>query len=170
VQISNVHIARPYHYRLFGIAKFDIVTAADRDLDRSEKDHKSKVFFLPIVDINIARTLSKQLLQAASKSRKGEHVYKDEDGDGIDDETGEEIPEGAEIENTGNTDEDEYQPDPLQSKSIRDVTLNPAAKATHDYGLSDQDTEKEMLDETDDEPITIESDDKGPIEYPTIKL
>lgn len=72
-QITNVHIARPIRYRFFGIAELDIVTAADKDFDRRET--RNKKFLLPMIDTSIARILARQLLECASKSRNGEHVY-----------------------------------------------------------------------------------------------
>lgn len=77
-QISNVHIARPYHYRLFGIAQLDIVTAADKSLSHGEGKKDSKEFLIPIIDASIAKALSKQLIIYASKSRKGEEIEEDE--------------------------------------------------------------------------------------------
>jgi membrane protein YdbS with pleckstrin-like domain len=89
-QISNVHIERPTTFRMFGLAQLDIVTAADRTLEHH--DRKSKTFLLPIVDIDIARKLSRQLLECAARSRKGKHVY----GDSYDLEDDEDFEEEAE--------------------------------------------------------------------------
>ena len=69
-QISNVHIARPYHYRIFGIAQLDIVTAGDKSIDRMS--NKTKEYLIPIIDVSIARELSKMLMEFASKTRKGD--------------------------------------------------------------------------------------------------
>ncbi len=70
-QITNVHIERPYHYRMFGIAKLDIVTAADKEVDDMGK--KTKKFLIPIIDLSIARKLSRYLLERASKIRSDAH-------------------------------------------------------------------------------------------------
>jgi uncharacterized membrane protein YdbT with pleckstrin-like domain len=94
-QISNVHIARPYHYRLLGLAKLDIVTAADRS-DRggtadADDMRGTKTFLMPIIDISVARRLSRQLLESSAKIRTGQPVaYIDGDDEEDDEETGEE--------------------------------------------------------------------------------
>lgn len=89
-QISNVHIIRPYHFRLLGLAQLDIVTAADTSTDRVRE--KAEKFLIPIIDVSIARVLSRQLLESASKVRNGKEVYpedfdddSDEDDDELDD-------------------------------------------------------------------------------------
>jgi uncharacterized membrane protein YdbT with pleckstrin-like domain len=85
-QISNVHIARPYHYRMMGLAQLDIVTAADKDIEKI--GHRSKTFLMPVIDISLARNLSRFLLDASVKSRRGKYAdetdlddedFKDED-------------------------------------------------------------------------------------------
>jgi uncharacterized membrane protein YdbT with pleckstrin-like domain len=83
-QITNVHIAQPYHYRLSGIAKLDIVTAADKDSDKSDK--RTNKFLMPMIDSSIAKALSRQILECASRSRKGKHVYDQEELDEEDEE------------------------------------------------------------------------------------
>lgn len=67
-QISNVHIARPYHYRIFGVAQLDIVTAADKSLSHDET--KTKQYLIPIIDTKVARALSEQLIDYASQIRE----------------------------------------------------------------------------------------------------
>jgi membrane protein YdbS with pleckstrin-like domain len=84
-QVSNVHIARPYTYRMFGLAKLDIVTAADKSLSHGEA--KDKEFLIPIIDTKKARALSKQLISFAAKIRKGQDPfagYRDPEEDEID--------------------------------------------------------------------------------------
>lgn len=81
-QISNVHIMRPYHYRLLGISQLDVVTAADKGLEGVET--RTKKFFIPIIDTRLARILSRQLLECAERSRKGLRIY-DEDDDALND-------------------------------------------------------------------------------------
>jgi membrane protein YdbS with pleckstrin-like domain len=65
-QISNVHIARPYHYRLFGVAQLDVVTAADKSLSHVEV--KTKEFLIPIIDTVIARKLAKHLISQSGEN------------------------------------------------------------------------------------------------------
>ncbi len=72
-QISNVNITRPYHYRIFGIAQLDILTAADKSaMTESKKD--AKKMLIPVIDVSIARELSKQLMECASRKRRGEDL------------------------------------------------------------------------------------------------
>lgn len=65
-QISNVYIVRPYHYKIFGIARLDIITAADRSM---ENDTHGRKFLIPIIDVAIARRLSRYLLEKAARHR-----------------------------------------------------------------------------------------------------
>jgi uncharacterized membrane protein YdbT with pleckstrin-like domain len=51
-QISNVHITRPYHFQLFGLARIDIITAADRN--QEDTDGERRKFHVPIIDASIA--------------------------------------------------------------------------------------------------------------------
>ncbi len=67
-QINNVLIAQPYHYRLLGIAQLDILTAADRSQAKSENRHRK--YLIPIIDIKIARGLSKQLMGYSTKMKE----------------------------------------------------------------------------------------------------
>ncbi len=90
-QISNVHIARPYHYHFLGIAKLDIVTAADKSLSHDE--NKSKEYLIPVIDTKIARALAKQLIA----SSKGIDLH--EDGVIV-------TPEASQEKVTGNTTKD----------------------------------------------------------------
>lgn len=76
-QISNVHIARPYHYRIFGVAQLDIVTAADKSL--SHEENKTKQFLIPVIDTKIARALSEQLISYAAQIRDGHNIADEED-------------------------------------------------------------------------------------------
>jgi uncharacterized membrane protein YdbT with pleckstrin-like domain len=64
-QISNVHITRPYHYRMFGIVKLDVVTSSNRDIDDTRVAKRKHL--IPIIDTVIARDLSHFLLKKASK-------------------------------------------------------------------------------------------------------
>lgn len=74
-QISNVNINRPYHYRLFGIAQLDILTAADKSMLVQDGKKNSRKMLIPIIDTSIARRLSQQLMECASRKRKGEDLY-----------------------------------------------------------------------------------------------
>jgi uncharacterized membrane protein YdbT with pleckstrin-like domain len=78
-QISNVHIGRPYHYRMLGIAQLDIVTAADKDFEKI--NNKTKTFLMPVIDITLARMLSRYLLEASAKSRRGKYADEEDDVD-----------------------------------------------------------------------------------------
>ncbi len=80
-QISNVHILRPYHFRLLGIAQLDVVTAADKSMEAHEI--RTKKFFIPIIDTKIARVLARQLLECADKSRKGQYIYEEDSADEV---------------------------------------------------------------------------------------
>ncbi len=90
-QITNVHIDRPFTYKLYGVAKLDIVTAADRNEDGYDTKHsrKNKTFLMPVIDLVIARRLARQLLEAAADAREGRYASEDEDED-IDDEESDE--------------------------------------------------------------------------------
>lgn len=83
-QISNVYIVRPYHYKIFGIARLDIITAADRGLELDES--RSRKFLIPVIDITIARKLSRYLLEKAAQKRQSiREDIDDEDEDEEDD-------------------------------------------------------------------------------------
>lgn len=74
-QISNVNITRPYHYRIFGISQLDILTAGDKGNSQQEEGaKKNRALLIPIIDAHIARDLARQLMECASKKRKGEDV------------------------------------------------------------------------------------------------
>lgn len=106
-QVSNVHIARPYMYRMAGLAQLDIVTAADKSLTHGDRDGgKTKEFLIPLIDTSKARALSKQLISFSAKIRKGEELFEslidvdDEDEDEIADSDNDEIESVEEIEET----------------------------------------------------------------------
>jgi uncharacterized membrane protein YdbT with pleckstrin-like domain len=81
-QISNVHINRPYHYRLFGIAQLDIVTSSD---NRSVEDD-GRQFLFPMIDTSVARLLSRQLLENASRTKSADRRSQSRSEDDLDDE------------------------------------------------------------------------------------
>lgn len=90
-QVSKVNISRPYHYRMFGVAELDIITADDRN--DSYMKTKSSTFLIPVIDTSIAKALSKQLVEYASMSRHGKNIfgpesYKDEEDFDEEDEEG----------------------------------------------------------------------------------
>ena len=76
-QVSNVHIARPYTYRMMGLAQLDIVTAADKSLTHgdSKEEGKPKQFLIPLIDAKKARALSSQLIAFSVKIRKGKEAF-----------------------------------------------------------------------------------------------
>lgn len=76
-QISNVHIIRPYHYRVFGLAQVDIATASDRRIHHS----KVKDCLIPMIDYSLAKMLSKQLISYADRVKDGEDLDTDRDDD-----------------------------------------------------------------------------------------
>ncbi len=69
-QVSNVHIIRPYHYRMLGLAQVDIATASDRRM------HHNKVrdCLIPVIDYSLARILSKQLIGYADQVKDGGEI------------------------------------------------------------------------------------------------
>ncbi|MDQ3014866.1 MAG: PH domain-containing protein [bacterium] len=83
-QISNVYIVRPYHYKIFGIARLDIITAADRGLELDES--RARKFLIPVIDITIARKLSRFLLEKAAQKRQSIREDFDENTDDEDEE------------------------------------------------------------------------------------
>lgn len=91
-QISNVHIARPYHFRVFGIAQLDIVSAADKSVERNEM--RAKKFLIPIIDTAVARILSRQLMEYAARTRKGLDVIEEDDSEDAEDEYEDEDEDG----------------------------------------------------------------------------
>ncbi len=76
-QISNVNITRPYHYRLFGISQLDILTAADKGAMQSDEHKHNRKLLIPIIDASVARDLARQLMECASRKRKGLEVHKE---------------------------------------------------------------------------------------------
>ncbi len=77
-QITNVHIDRPYVYRMFGVAQLDVVTA-NKVVEESES--KGRKFLIPIIDISLARRLARHLLENASRIRKESGAEMDTDED-----------------------------------------------------------------------------------------
>jgi uncharacterized membrane protein YdbT with pleckstrin-like domain len=95
-QISNVHIARPYHYTLMGLARLDILTAANRISEPEEQSRKKK-YLIPIIDLAVARKLSHHLLKEASKSRhRSEPEDTEDDSDEYEDDDEEETVDNEE--------------------------------------------------------------------------
>lgn len=76
-QITNVHVYRPIHYKIFGVAKVDIVTAADRSMESLENYHMKK-FLVPLIDASLARKLSRFLLRKAAESRNEDVVIEED--------------------------------------------------------------------------------------------
>jgi uncharacterized membrane protein YdbT with pleckstrin-like domain len=125
-QISNVNITRPYHYRIFGIAQLDILTAADKGMVQQEGKKDAKKMLIPIIDMSVARKLSRQLMECMSKKRRGEDLYatdfeiEDED-DAVESETTEPA-KAEEIEEIApeifETPEKEFDIDDLEDKDM----------------------------------------------------
>ncbi|GEM_PF-1720098 len=93
-QITNVHIGRPYHYRMLGLAQLDIVTAADRG--DGAGNEATKEFLMPTIDVSLARILSRQLLESSARSRNKVTISdddEDEDEDFEEDENEENLGE-----------------------------------------------------------------------------
>jgi uncharacterized membrane protein YdbT with pleckstrin-like domain len=78
-QISNVHIDRPYHFRMCGLAKLDIVTSSDNS--REDEKPRDRRFLFPIIDIKVARKLSKVLLEGTVQNNHKKHriIKRDEE-------------------------------------------------------------------------------------------
>lgn len=74
-QISKVNISRPYHFRILGVAEFDVITADDRG---NRLKRSSSKYLIPVIDTVIAKALSRQLLEYASMIRKGEEIDPDD--------------------------------------------------------------------------------------------
>jgi uncharacterized membrane protein YdbT with pleckstrin-like domain len=70
-QISNVRIARPYHYRMVGLSKLDITTNGDSG---APKDDGGADFLMPVIDAGIAKGLSRQLMTYATMAQHGEKI------------------------------------------------------------------------------------------------
>lgn len=88
LQISNVHLVRPYIYRLIGLARLDILTVSDKDVLRRNSGNKLNDYLLPLIDTSIAKALASHLMKHASGSRPGaikdtefEPEYEDEESD-----------------------------------------------------------------------------------------
>lgn len=77
-QISNVHIGRPYHYRIFGIAELDILTTSGGIVKKKEKN-----YLIPVLDLSLARELSSHLVKSSSSRAYSED--EDFDKDDVDD-------------------------------------------------------------------------------------
>lgn len=76
-QISNVHLVRPYLYRLIGLSRLDIMTVSDKDILRRASGKKSADFLLPLIDTHIARELAHHLMSHATKENKP--VYEEDE-------------------------------------------------------------------------------------------
>lgn len=69
LQISNVHLVRPYAYRLLGLARLDILTVSDKDVLRRNSGKKLNDYLIPLIDTSIAKSLANHLMKHASGSR-----------------------------------------------------------------------------------------------------
>jgi uncharacterized membrane protein YdbT with pleckstrin-like domain len=121
-QISNVYIGRPYTYRMFGIAQLDIITTADMEgLDISKNKKKS---LIPVIDIQIARYLSRHLLensaigssddvQTKKRHHDAKHKRNDDDDTDATEDDGETL-EADDYEDATDDDisDDDFKPEP----------------------------------------------------------
>lgn len=69
LQISNVHLVRPYAYRLLGLSRLDILTVSDKDVLRRNSGKKLNDYLIPLIDTSIAKALANHLMKYASGSR-----------------------------------------------------------------------------------------------------
>jgi uncharacterized membrane protein YdbT with pleckstrin-like domain len=88
LQISNVHLVRPYAYRLIGLARLDILTVSDKDVLRRNSGKKLNDYLIPLNDTSIAKALAAHLMKHASGGRvngievtntESEQEYEEED-------------------------------------------------------------------------------------------
>lgn len=131
-QISNVNITRPYHYRIFGISQLDILTAADKGAIQGDdgKDKKRKLL-IPIIDAHIARDLARQLMECASKKRKGIDLHEtalDVEDEAEEESDDEEVPAAEAVEtetfDTDDDDEKEARPKIVPKEAGDDITVD----------------------------------------------
>lgn len=66
MQIANVDIEQPYHYRMVGLAKIDITLSSNESPLRLKKHGRSGGHFLPMIDKKRARELSDHIIRHAS--------------------------------------------------------------------------------------------------------
>jgi uncharacterized membrane protein YdbT with pleckstrin-like domain len=79
MQISNIEIERPYHYRIFGLAQLDVtISSGDRDTGRSAE---SRAFLIPLIDSKIAHALSHHIIRHGSNRIEAELDYKEDEED-----------------------------------------------------------------------------------------
>ncbi len=117
-QISNVHIARPYHFRLLGVSELDIVTAADKSLSHTETK-KTKEFLVPVIDARVARLLADQLVEYASRKKKGEKLTIEEDGDIEEEDDGENTDDSSTNDNVEDISVEEYDKKNSATRKLR---------------------------------------------------
>lgn len=154
-QISNIHIDRPYHYHLLGLAQFDIVTTADKDMARVGKPAKD--FLIPIIDMALAKELSKQLTRFSSlkNSRHEESFdrprvdkYEQEIVDSVDDETEDELEPDDQDEDeedmSTNTEDNEI------DTKVESEAIEADVEASHQKSAHKKITTDKDFDEADD--------------------
>ncbi|MDB5187927.1 MAG: hypothetical protein JWO50_447 [Candidatus Kaiserbacteria bacterium] len=79
MQISNIEIERPYHFRIFGLAQLDVtISSGDRDTGRSAE---SRAFLIPLIDAKLAHSLSHHIIRHGSNRIEAELDYKEDDED-----------------------------------------------------------------------------------------
>ncbi len=92
MQISNIHIEQPYHWRLFGIARLDITinnTGSPMLRVRTRSD-----FLIPCID----KSLGKALLHFLTRQAAGDSEEEEEDGEDADEYEDEEDGEDVAID------------------------------------------------------------------------
>lgn len=82
MQISNIEMERPYHFRILGLAQLDVtISSGDRDTGRTSD---SREFLIPIIDARIAHALAHHILIHTDQHmnhdiRSSEDEYEEED-------------------------------------------------------------------------------------------
>jgi len=79
-QITNIHIEQPYHWRLLGLAQFDVTISNSRTpILRRQRD-----FLIPCIDKSLGKELSHFLTKEASGSDEEDEDDFEEEEDGED--------------------------------------------------------------------------------------
>lgn len=85
MQIANVDIEQPYHYRMVGLAKIDITLSSNESPLRLKKHGRSSAHFLPMIDTKRARELSDHIIRHSSGQPR-KRSYDEYEDAGYDDE------------------------------------------------------------------------------------
>lgn len=79
MQISNVEIDRPYHFRMVGLARVDIITNMNNQLFDTKKHNRKHL--MPMIDGKRARHLAKHIIKHSTggpRSRQNPNVEEEE--------------------------------------------------------------------------------------------